>query len=55
MAKDICDVMDLTNPTMAISELDEDERAKYCLGRQMARLKCCVTKGVIKTHTLSTR
>ena len=34
VAKDICDVLDLTNPTMAISELDEDERAKYCLGRQ---------------------
>ena len=34
VAKDVCDVLDLTNPTMAISELDEDERAKYCLGRQ---------------------
>ena len=27
-------MLDLTNLTMAISELDEDERAKYWLGRQ---------------------
>lgn len=34
VAKDVCDVLELTNPTIAISELDEDERAKYYLGRQ---------------------
>jgi prophage antirepressor-like protein len=34
VAKDVCDVLELTNPTMAIQELDEDERSKYYLGRQ---------------------
>lgn len=34
VAKDICDILDLSNPSMAIQSLDEDERAKYCLGRQ---------------------
>ena len=34
VAKDVCDVLDLSNPTMAIQELDEDERSKYYLGRQ---------------------
>lgn len=34
VAKDVCDILDLSNPSMAIQSLDEDERAKYCLGRQ---------------------
>ena len=34
VAKDVCDVLELSNPTMAIQELDEDERSKYYLGRQ---------------------
>ncbi|AHV96116.1 phage antirepressor [Paenibacillus sabinae] len=34
IAKDVCDVLGLTNPTMAIQTLDEDERAKFNLGRQ---------------------
>lgn len=34
VAKDICDILQLTNPTMAVQSLDDDERAKYCLGRQ---------------------
>lgn len=34
LAKDICDILGLTNPTMALSNLDEDERAKFNLGRQ---------------------
>ena len=34
VAKDTCDVLDLTNPTVAVSRLDEDERAKFNLGRQ---------------------
>ena len=33
VAKDVCDVLGLTNPTMAVQELDSDERAKYYLGR----------------------
>ena len=34
VAKDICDILELTNPTMAIESLDDDERSKYSLGRQ---------------------
>ncbi len=34
VAKDICDILQLTNPSVAIQALDEDERSKYCLGRQ---------------------
>ena len=33
VAKDVCEVLGLTNPTMAVQELDSDERAKYYLGR----------------------
>lgn len=32
--KDVCDVLGLSNPTMIASRLDEDERAKFDLGRQ---------------------
>ena len=31
---DACNVLDLSNPTIALSRLDEDERAKFNLGRQ---------------------
>ncbi len=31
---DVCSVLDLSNPTIAVSRLDEDERAKFNLGRQ---------------------
>ena len=34
VAKDICDALDLTNPTMALQHLDDDERYKFNLGRQ---------------------
>ena len=34
VAKDVCDILELSNPTVAVQELDEDERAKYNLGRQ---------------------
>ena len=34
VAKDICDILELSNPTMALSNLDDDERAKFNLGRQ---------------------
>ena len=34
VAKDICDVLGLSNPTMALSNLDDEERAKFNLGRQ---------------------
>ena len=34
VAADICRVLELSNPTEAIRPLDDDERAKYFLGRQ---------------------
>lgn len=34
VAKDVCDVLDLTNPSVALDRLEPDERAKFNLGRQ---------------------
>lgn len=34
VAADVCNALDLTNPTMAVARLDEDERSKFNLGRQ---------------------
>lgn len=34
VAKDICDALGLTNPSVSVGALDEDERAKFNLGRQ---------------------
>ena len=34
VATDICKALDLSNPTVAIQRLDEDERSKFNLGRQ---------------------
>ena len=34
IVKDICDILELTNPTVTIESLDDDERSKYFLGRQ---------------------
>lgn len=34
VAKDICDVLGLSNPTVALNALDQDERSKFLLGRQ---------------------
>ena len=34
VAVDVCSVLDLSNPAIAVSRLDEDERAKFNLGRQ---------------------
>ncbi|NCC55664.1 MAG: phage antirepressor Ant, partial [Erysipelotrichia bacterium] len=34
VAKDVCEVLELTNPTVAIGRLDVDEVAKFNLGRQ---------------------
>ena len=33
VAADVCRVLGLTNPTVALASLDEDERAKFNLGR----------------------
>lgn len=32
--KDVCEVLDLTNPSVVANRLDEDERTKFNLGRQ---------------------
>ena len=34
VAADVCRALDHSNPTMALDRLDEDERAKFSLGRQ---------------------
>lgn len=34
VAKDVCDILEISNPTMALQRLDDDERAKFNLGRQ---------------------
>ena len=34
VAVDVCIALDLSNPTIAVSRLDEDDRAKFNLGRQ---------------------
>jgi anti-repressor protein len=36
VASDICKALDLSNPSVAVSRLDEDERTKFNLGRQGA-------------------
>ncbi|MFC2182960.1 Bro-N domain-containing protein [Bacillus paranthracis] len=33
-AKDVCDGLDIKNPTQAIQKLDEDERIMFNIGRQ---------------------
>lgn len=32
--KDVCNVLELSNPSMIADRLDDDERTMYCLGRQ---------------------
>lgn len=34
VAADVCKILELKNPTVVIGRLDEDERAKFNLGRQ---------------------
>lgn len=34
VASDICKALDLSNPTVAVQRLDDDERSKFNLGRQ---------------------
>ncbi|HGJ5892442.1 MAG TPA: Bro-N domain-containing protein [Arsenophonus apicola] len=34
IAEDICNVLQLSNPSMSLKSLDEDERSKFNLGRQ---------------------
>ena len=32
VAADVCRVLGLSNPSMAVDGLDDDEQSKYCLG-----------------------
>ena len=34
VAKDVCDALGISNPTDALKRLDDDERARFNLGRQ---------------------
>jgi len=34
VATDVCAILDINNPTVAVDRLDEDERSKFNLGRQ---------------------
>lgn len=34
VAKDVCEILDIQNPSDAIKKLDEDERSRFNLGRQ---------------------
>ncbi|MGX5575780.1 BRO-N domain-containing protein [Bacillus toyonensis] len=34
VTKDVCEILEFTNPTMAMKRIDDDERAKLNLGRQ---------------------
>lgn len=34
VAADVCRILNISNPSMAIDRVDEDERAKFNLGRQ---------------------
>jgi hypothetical protein len=34
VAKEVCEILGLSNPTIALKSLDDDERAKFNLGQQ---------------------
>lgn len=34
VAKDVCDILEISNPTQAISRLEDDERSMFNIGRQ---------------------
>ncbi|WZY36094.1 phage antirepressor [Bacillus sp. FSL W8-1122] len=34
VANDVCEILELTNPSMVLQRLDDDERSKFNLGRQ---------------------
>lgn len=40
VASDICKVLDLSNPTMAVQRLEEDEKAKFNLGLSGGNTNC---------------
>ena len=34
VAKDVCDILEISNPSDALKRLDDDERSRFNLGRQ---------------------
>lgn len=38
VAKDVCEILEITNPTMALQRLDNDERAKFNLGVKVKQI-----------------
>ena len=40
VAADVCEALELTNPTVAVSRLDEDEKAKFNLGLSGGATNC---------------
>ena len=59
IAKDVCDVLTLSDVTMALQRLDADERAKFNLGqRGLANVNIVSESGlyalILKSHKLWT-
>lgn len=54
VAVDICKALDIANPTMAVKRLDDDERAKFRLGRQGAT-NCVSESGLYSLVMVSTK
>jgi prophage antirepressor-like protein len=40
VAKDMCEILDINDPSMAVSRLDDDERGTASLVRQRVRVNC---------------
>lgn len=55
VATDICKALDLSNPTMAVQRLDEDERAKFNLGVHDKDGTNCVNEYGLYTLVLASR
>lgn len=53
VAADVCRALDISNPTVAIERLDDDERAKFNLGRQGE--SWCVNEPGLYTLVLGSR
>lgn len=46
IAADVCKALDITNPTMVMSRLDEDEKAKFNLGLPGGETNCVNESGI---------
>ena len=48
VAADVCRALELTNPTVAVSRLDNDERAKFNLGQPYGNVNCVNEPGLYR-------